>query len=84
MMKNVTITLPEDTLAKIRVEAAKAGKSVSRFMAELAEDRLRTRKRTMDPAEAMRRFLNGPSYNLTDENGNAPSRDEIYDRSRIR
>lgn len=81
-MKNVTITLPDDTLARIRVEAAKAGKSVSRFMAELAEDRIRAKRR--DPAEAMRRFLSGPLYDLTDENGQAPSRDDIYDRSRVR
>jgi hypothetical protein len=82
-MKNVTISMPEATLAKVRVEAAKVGKSVSRFMTDLAEARV-GRPRRRDPAEAMRLFLAGPKYKLTDENGNAPSRDEIYDRSRIR
>ena len=81
-MRNVTISMPEQTLAKVRVEAAKAGKSVSRFMADLAEDKLGRRKR--DPAEAMRLFLAGPLYDLTDENGNAPTRDQIYDRSDLR
>jgi len=81
-MKNVTITMPEQTLAKVRVEAAKAGKSVSRFMTDLAEARMERPKR--DPAEAMRLFLAGPLYDLTDENGNAPTRDQIYDRSDFR
>lgn len=81
-MKNVTITLPERTLAKVRMEAARAGKSVSKFMADLAEERIGSPD--SDPGEAMRRFLSGPLYDLTDENGKAPSRDQIYDRSRIR
>ena len=81
-MKNVTITLPEQTLAKLRIEAAKAGKSVSKFMADLAEERIGSR--TADPGQAMRQFLSGPLYDLTDENGKAPSREQIYDRSRIR
>lgn len=81
-MKNLTITLPEQTLAKLRIEAAKAGKSVSKFMADLAEERIGSAD--VDPGEAMRRFLSGPLYDLTDENGKAPSRDQIYDRSRIR
>jgi plasmid stability protein len=81
-MKNVTITLPEQTLAKLRIEAAKAGKSVSRFMADLAEERIGVR--TSDPGKAMRQFLSGPLYDLTDENGKAPSREQIYDRSRVR
>lgn len=81
-MKNVTITLPEDILAKVRIEAATVGKSVSRFMAELAEERVRSKQ--SDPGSAMRQFLAGPLYDLTDENGKAPSRDAIYDRSRLR
>lgn len=81
-MKNVTITLPEQTLAKLRIEAAKAGKSVSKFMADLAEERIGSR--TVDPGQAMRQFLSGPLYDLTDENGKAPSREQIYDRSRVR
>ena len=81
-MKNVTITMPEQTLAKVRVEAARAGKSVSKFMTDLAESKVGRHDR--DPAEAMRLFLSGPRYDLTDENGNAPTRDQIYDRSDLR
>ena len=51
-MKNVTITLPEQTLAKLRIEAARAGKSVSKFMADLAEDRIGSRE--ADPGEDLR------------------------------
>jgi plasmid stability protein len=76
-MKNVTITMPEQTLAKVRVEAAKAGKSVSRFMSDLAEARVLPPD---DPRAALAIFLSGPLLDLTDENGNAPTRDQIYDR----
>jgi hypothetical protein len=76
-MKNVTITMPERTLSMVRVEAAKAGKSVSKFIADLAEERV---GRPADPRAALVAFLSGPLLDLTDENGKAPSRDQIYDR----
>lgn len=76
-MKNVTITMPEQTLAKVRVEAAKAGKSVSKFISDLAEARVLPSE---DPRAALAIFLSGPLLDLTDENGNAPTRDQIYDR----
>jgi plasmid stability protein len=82
-MKNLTVTLPDETYQNLRVAAAREGKSMSKFVSTLVERQVGTKERR-DPAEAMRLFLAGPRYNLTDENGNAPSRDEIYDRSRIR
>ena len=78
-MKNVTITLPEDVLERARVEAAKQGKSLSRFVSELVDQRV---GRPMTGKEAIERFLAGPLMNLTDEAGRAPTRDQIYDRSR--
>ena len=75
-MRNVTITLDDALLAKARVEAARNGKSLSRFVSELVQQRV---GRTLTGKEAMERFLAGPAMNLTDEHGKAPSRDELYD-----
>ena len=75
-MKNVTVTMDEKLLQRARVAAAKDGKSLSRFVAETVERRV---GRPMTQLEALERFLAGPLMNLTDENGKAPSRDELYD-----
>ncbi|PZO02131.1 MAG: hypothetical protein DCF30_05830 [Hyphomicrobiales bacterium] len=75
-MKNLTLTLPDDAYGRLRVEAAREGKSMSKFVGELIERRV---GRPMSKAEAMQRFLAGPLWDLTDENGNAPTRDQIYD-----
>lgn len=78
-MRNVTISLPDDVLARARVEAARQGKSLSRFVSELVDQRV---GRPMTGKDAIERFLAGPLMDLTDETGNAPTRDQIYDRSR--
>lgn len=75
-MRNVTITLSEDLVSKARVEAARHGKSLSRFVSELVEQRV---GRTLTGKEAIERFLAGPLMELTDEHGNAPSRDRLND-----
>jgi hypothetical protein len=73
-MKNVTITLDEDLAKWLRVEAAKAGKSVSRYVGEgLAEKRGRDTNRQL---EALERFLSGPGYPGISKN--LPSREELY------
>jgi hypothetical protein len=76
-MKNVTVTMDEGLLRKARVAAASEGKSLSRFIAETVERRV---GRPLSQQEALERFLNGPLMDLTDENGRAPSRDELNDR----
>ena len=70
-MKNVTISLDEGLARAARIEAASQGKSLSRFVSDILADRLRTR-------EAIRSFLEGPLWPLTDEQGRLPSREEIY------
>jgi hypothetical protein len=75
-MKNLTITLSEDTLSRVRVAAAKEGKSMSRFVAELVEGRI---GRKLTQREAVEAFLAGPSLPLLDDNGKAPTRDSLYD-----
>jgi plasmid stability protein len=75
-MKNVTITLEDDLVRRARVQAAQEGKSLSRFVSELVTRHV---GRDMSPLEAMEAFLAGPPMDLTDENGKAPPRDELYD-----
>lgn len=72
-MKNVTITLPEDVLARARVEAARQGKSLSRYVTEIVEDRCPPSE---DPAAALMRFLDGPGFPGASKDW--PTREEIY------
>lgn len=58
-MKNVTITLPENVAAWARVEAAKAGKSLSRFIADLLQQKAEP---ATDQMAALEKFLSGPGY----------------------
>ncbi len=78
-MKNVTLTLSDDVVARARVEATRQGKSLSRFVSDLVDQRV---GRPLDGKQVIERFLGGPLLDLTDENGKAPTRDRIYDRSR--
>lgn len=75
-MKNVTISLDEGVVAQARVAAAKQGKSLSRFVSELVEARV---GRTITQKEALRQFLSGPPLHVLDENGKAPSRDDLHE-----
>lgn len=77
-MKNVTITLPENVAAWARVEAAKAGKSLSRFIADLLAEK------SAGPAgpsheeaiKALEEFLSGPGFPGISKNWKG--RDELY------
>jgi hypothetical protein len=75
-MKNVTISLDEETAAWARVEAAKAGKSLSRYVGDMLAQR-----RGLTEAECLkvlREFLDGPGYPGVSKD--LPKRDEFYDR----
>lgn len=72
-MKNVTLTLPEDMLAQLRVAAAREGESMSKFLAELIEDRIGRARTQQDALEA---FLAG--RDLPGLAGEKLSREEIY------
>ena len=56
--------------------AAHEGKSLSRFVAETVEQRV---GRPISQSEALAQFLDGPPLHVLDENGRAPSRDQLYD-----
>jgi hypothetical protein len=61
-MKNVTITLPDELARKARVEAAKADKSLSKFVADLLAERCGERPGEDDKLGALREFFYGPGY----------------------
>jgi plasmid stability protein len=76
-MKNVTITLDEQTAAWARVYAAQHGKSVSRLIGEMLRERMQER-RAYD--EAMQCYLGKQPVRLKSGNAGYPKREELYDR----
>lgn len=77
-MANVTISMDGETLRWVRVEAAKAGMSVSRYVGQvLTQQRLgggRSR------AEIMREILDRAAWDVPERKGQPlwPGRDELY------
>lgn len=83
-MKNVTITLDEQTLDWVKEAAAAQGKSVSRFLSDMARQQLPRAQayesamhRFLERARALRTPLREPGEKL-------PIRDEIHDRAVLR
>jgi hypothetical protein len=80
-MKNVTITLADDVAAWARVEAAKQGRSLSRYVAQLLVERrsgqAQRQNALSDQREALERFLAGPDLPLS-EDGRLPTKEELY------
>ena len=80
-MRNVTITLDEETAAWVRVYAARHDMSVSRLVGEMLQRRM-VELREYD--HAMRRFLAKPPVRLRRTGRRYPTRDETHDRARLR
>ena len=80
-MKNVTITLDEETAAWARIHAAQAGMSVSRMVGELLRQRM-GEAREYD--EAMRRYLAKAPVRLKRAGGRYAARDSLHDRADLR
>ena len=80
-MKNVTVTLPEEVAAWLRVRAAEDGRSVSRWLAELLEGM----RRGEDEYDlAMERLLARKPRRLNWVDGRRPTREELHDRTGLR
>ncbi|HEY8249947.1 MAG TPA: CopG family transcriptional regulator [Burkholderiales bacterium] len=76
-MKNVTITLDQDTTARARVKAAERNMSLSRYIGEV----LRKELRHGDEYEAAyRAWRKSKPFPLKGPPEPYPKRDEIYDR----
>ena len=80
-MKNVTVTLDEDTAARARVQAAERNMSLSRYIGEL----LRKEIRQADEYEvAYRAWRAEKPWPLKGAPQPYPQRDELYDRPVLR
>ena len=78
-LRNVTVTLEESVARWARLEAARQDTSVSRLLAGILKERMRAN----DSYEAaMRRALARKPFPKTD--GKYPTREEIYERARLR
>jgi hypothetical protein len=80
-MKNVTITLDEETLALARVHAARQGISISRMVGELLRQRMREAR---EYDEAMRRYLAVAPVKLKRAGEHYAKRETLHDRAGLR
>jgi hypothetical protein len=79
-MKNVTITLDEETARWARIEAAHRDMSVSRLIGELLHEHMRAQT-TYE--EAMQRYL-ARTPTVLKATGRYPTREELHNRADIR
>jgi hypothetical protein len=90
MLKNLTITLPEETLRAVRIAAAHDGISMSKWLGRLVERSVDVNPEATQAArvetqrQALAQFLALPKYQLTDKNGKAPSKEWMNDREGLR
>lgn len=83
-MKNITISMEDELAARTRVAAARAGKSVSKYLAETLREKLAEDDgghpggRNLE-LEAIERFLAGPKLNIS-ENGRMPNAEQRNSR----
>ncbi len=80
-MKNVTITLDEETASWARVYAAQKNVSLSRFVGELLRERMRESR---EYEEAMRAYFAQKPLKLKKPGERYLTRDEAHDRARLR
>ena len=95
-VRNVTISLEEETARWARVKAAEADKSLSRFVSELLNRERRSKDEALAPptdgpvdvadqeyVAAMKRYLSRPPF-LHLGGDPLPRREELYDRPVLR
>ena len=80
-MKNITITLPEETARWLRVKAAENEQSVSKWLAELLEG---MQRREDEYEVAMKRYLAIKPRKMEWVDGRKPTREELHDRATFR
>ncbi len=80
-MKNITISMDEDLAQRARVAAARAGKSVSKYLAEATREKIEVDESAAEKQErnrqleALERIFAGPKFKIS-ENGKMPTADE--------
>lgn len=80
-MKNVTVTLDEETARWARVEAARRDMSLSALLRELLTEHMRTEE---DYDDAMDRLLSRGPVPLKGPCDEYPAREEVHDRAGLR
>jgi hypothetical protein len=80
-MKNITITLDEQTAAWVRIHAARQNTSVSRIVGDMLRARMHEAR---EYDQAMRRFLARKPVVLSKTGQEYPSRAELHDRTGLR
>ena len=80
-MKNIPITLDERTAAWARIYAAQHGKSISRLLGEILQERMRE---VRDYTDAMHRYMAKNPFKFQWVDGSPPTRDELHDRANLR
>lgn len=80
-MKNITITLDEETAAWARVHAAQQGMSLSRMIGELLRQQIREAREYDD---AMRRFLARKPTRLKRASERYATREALHERGDLR
>lgn len=82
-MKNVTLTLDEQTAEWLRTAAAARGVSLSRYVGDMVRQHL---PQARDYEQAMNRWLARRAFDkpLTAPGEKLPTREELYDRPVLR
>ena len=80
-MEDVTVSLPDETKRWLQGEAAKAGFSVSRWVAELLQGLMNDQRQY---AAAMERLLAIKPRKFEWVDGRRPTREELHDRAGLR
>jgi hypothetical protein len=80
-MRNVTITLDEETARWARIQAAERDTSVSRLVGELLQERMIADRLYR---EAEEQFFSLEPRPLGKKGERYPRREELYDRPRLR
>jgi hypothetical protein len=75
-VKNITVTLDEQTAAWARLHAAAEDKSLSRFLGELLDRSMRESRLYED---AMQQYLSKPPRHLNRDNAVYPNRDDLHE-----
>jgi len=80
-LKNLTITLDEETAARARVQAAERNMSLSRYIGEVLREQMRN---SDDYEAAYRAWRAEKPFPLKGPAERYPKREELYDRPVLR
>jgi hypothetical protein len=80
-VKNITVTLDDQTAEWARAQATAQGLSLSRYVSDLLRKQL---PKAQSYERAMNSFLSREPWTLRNPGEELPTRDELYDRGMLR